>query len=782
MKKKAVIALISAPLLFLAMIFALLIAVLNWPTIIINPYSLSALSKYLIPLGIHVGWSDMKVSTVSSGFLDETVSIKVENICIKMKPEIEHGCFSDVGISFRYEFKGMIPNLKEIGPLSMTGGDIYVVLADDVEDESTDGEIFIPDVRIPGYFSDVSILPVRISVESTKVDYYGGSVSGSVDINADSSNQNTIDRISLSFRLNSDALGRFDGTIAAHSASSFRKGDWSASVNLSGNLDGGGIVSSSIDLSTDDGKELGVEVNADYSEGILAASSKIDATISSKSVNALLNGNMKGVSDVIPEVRFSGCRLDFKSSDKSGNRGLFDFKCLTSARLKRNKLPCDAEVIYRPPEDIDLDISANGESFFIPDLDVITKGSLSAVVRPHKGKLVYMSGHLSSAFEGVPSEGVKGWKFQTEADLDFTIKNFAELVSVLEKTSWPVPAPFNVLDGSVEFSVEGKMSSESDKIILPAKLRSRLESAKQKIFLDSAGKLEIGFKGDASGKAALDMNVDFDDVQIQLPDLALASIPRLVPDSRIITGGGLGNLSGDMSESYDFEYSISLRTVSGKPIRILSNLTPEFIPIALDMNTNDERLSGSFKIESFPVKLFSRSANLDYLDIELADPSEKSVVKGKFVIPYIDMKILVEIAGTIEQPSIVLASEPPMSEGDILSMLLYGEPLNDLDSDNASSVSNTNMAIAERSMALTSFLLLASTPIQSVAYNPDTKTFSARVRLANKTSLTVGSSGDQKEVGIKQRLGKGWSITTNLEKHDTSPGAASAYIEWSKRY
>ena len=87
----------------------------------------------------------------------------------------------------------------------------------------------------------------------------------------------------------------------------------------------------------------------------------------------------------------------------------------------------------------------------------------------------------------------------------------------------------------------------------------------------------------------------------------------------------MGNLSGDTSESYDFEYSISLRTVSGKPIRILSNLTPEFIPIALDMNTNDERLSGSFKIESFPVKLFSRSANLDYLDIE-GDPS-KGVVK-----------------------------------------------------------------------------------------------------------------------------------------------------------
>ena len=46
----------------------------------------------------------------------------------------------------------------------------------------------------------------------------------------------------------------------------------------------------------------------------------------------------------------------------------------------------------------------------------------------------------------------------------------------------------------------------------------------------------------------------------------------------------------------------------------------------------------------------------------------------------------------------------------------------------------------------------------------------------------VGSSSDQKEVGIRQRLGKGWSITTSLEKDDTSQGAASAYIEWSKRY
>lgn len=783
MKKKAIIALISAPIIFFVMIFSLIAVLSNWPTIFINPYSLSVLSKYLVPLGIRVSWKDMNVGCTSNGFLDKTISIGAKKMCASVKPQLESGCFDDIQIAFRYKFKGIIPYIVEAGPVSMIGGDISISIPDgDGKKEPLLGEFPIPELKLPKYLSDISVRPVRIKIDSLSMKIAEDVISASADINLETDEDGAIDMLSLSANVSEKDIGFFNAALNLQSESHFRNGDWETDVDASGVLTGGEKVSADASVNTEDGKNLSANIKGEYLENGISVVSSVVALVSSDSLDVSLEGSSKGLSKIVPEAGISSCSLKLKSLDKLKNRGSFDFKCLASAKLKKFELPRDFGSVYTPPDKIEMDISASGESFFSPDLDARTEGNVSLNLRPRKGGLVDMSGRVYADFDGVPSAGFENWKFISDADVDFTIKSFKDLVSVLEQSPWPVPAPFNVLGGSLEFSIAGAMSSNSDKIVFPAKLSTMLESPKQKFFIDSDGKLEIGLKKGAAGNDSLDLNINFEDVQIQLPNLSLAAIPRLVPDSRIIFPAKSKDGSKPASDESIFEYVLNLKTVQGRPIRILSNITPAFIPIALDMKTADDDMSGSFRIESFPVKLFSRSATIDHLNIALAEPFEKSVVIGKMVIPYIDMKILIELAGTVEEPSIILASEPPMSEGDIISMLLYGEPLNALDSDNASSVSNTNMAIAERSMALTSFLLLASTPIQSVAYNPDTKTFSARVKLANKTSLMVGSSSDQKEVGIRQRLGKGWSITTSLEKDDTSQGAASAYIEWSKRY
>jgi hypothetical protein len=91
--------------------------------------------------------------------------------------------------------------------------------------------------------------------------------------------------------------------------------------------------------------------------------------------------------------------------------------------------------------------------------------------------------------------------------------------------------------------------------------------------------------------------------------------------------------------------------------------------------------------------------------------------------------------------------------------------------------------MANRAMALTSFFLLGSTPIQSVAYNPQTGLFTAKVKLTSKTSLVVGTSSTEKSAMIRQRLGKGFSISAGTDKTDESANyGGTAYIEWSKRF
>ena len=69
------------------------------------------------------------------------------------------------------------------------------------------------------------------------------------------------------------------------------------------------------------------------------------------------------------------------------------------------------------------------------------------------------------------------------------------------------------------------------------------------------------------------------------------------------------------------------------------------------------------------------------------------------------------------------------------------------------------------SPTLISLYLFASTPIQSFDYNSSTGIFSAKVKLGEKTSRLVGTSGGKlAAVGVRKRLGKRWAITTELEE------------------
>lgn len=87
---------------------------------------------------------------------------------------------------------------------------------------------------------------------------------------------------------------------------------------------------------------------------------------------------------------------------------------------------------------------------------------------------------------------------------------------------------------------------------------------------------------------------------------------------------------------------------------------------------------------------------------------------------------------------------------------------------------------------MTSFKVDASSPIEAIVYDPNTKQFSARFKLGKKTSLVIGSSGSEgksKGAGIRRRLGKGWRINASIDKNETDATMpVSAFVEWHKRY
>jgi hypothetical protein len=71
-----------------------------------------------------------------------------------------------------------------------------------------------------------------------------------------------------------------------------------------------------------------------------------------------------------------------------------------------------------------------------------------------------------------------------------------------------------------------------------------------------------------------------------------------------------------------------------------------------------------------------------------------------------------------------------------------------------------------------------------VGYNATTGTFTAKVKLAQGTSLNVGTdTRELDEVSVRKRLGPHWAVTTGLTKFEeaTQP-LFSAFLEWTNRY
>ena len=93
-------------------------------------------------------------------------------------------------------------------------------------------------------------------------------------------------------------------------------------------------------------------------------------------------------------------------------------------------------------------------------------------------------------------------------------------------------------------------------------------------------------------------------------------------------------------------------------------------------------------------------------------------------------------------------------------------------------------AMANKAMALTTFFIFASTPIQSIGYNPDNGALSARFRLGDKTSLVMGTNQEKEQnVGLRRRIGKGFILSTSVNRDpEDNQTTGSAFIEWHKRY
>jgi len=168
--------------------------------------------------------------------------------------------------------------------------------------------------------------------------------------------------------------------------------------------------------------------------------------------------------------------------------------------------------------------------------------------------------------------------------------------------------------------------------------------------------------------------------------------------------------------------------------------------------------------------------------IELLASGERKI-RGRVNVTYLDYNITMVLAGLLGHPQIRFMSDPPLEDNQILAAFLFGRPLNQLGDDQKTSVSNLGAAFADAALSISSLYLLASTPIESLGYDPDREVIVARMGLGGGTTLELGGGIDSSTVGIRKRLSQNFIFSSDVETVMASgKRTVLALIEWVKRF
>ena len=376
-------------------------------------------------------------------------------------------------------------------------------------------------------------------------------------------------------------------------------------------------------------------------------------------------------------------------------------------------------------------------------------------------------------------------------DLEASVKvaRFQDLVQYLQGTAYAVPAPFHVLTGplTATLSSRGDPRSADQEVVYRAE--AALTSGRQKVNARADGRL---LAKDALGPdRRLEDRTDvvLEDVALELPYLKMGKIPPVSTDSRIHTGEESRPAAAPPAVSTAparragaLEYTVTMKTA--KPVILYTNLNPQPVPVSLDLTARPGGLGGTINVDPFVATLFKRQGRVDHVTLTAKPGSRSMKLDGlvKFHESSADVDLL--LLGSTDKPRVLFESEPPMDQQQIIALLLFGKPPDDLDPDQSTTVSNSQSAMATGAFGLASLYLFASTPVQYVGYDPGTQTYAMRLSLHGGASLEVGSASDQsKHLTLRKRLARHWVIETELQRdQEQQRNAVSTFLEWFQRY
>jgi hypothetical protein len=735
------------------------------PDLVFTTAHLDWAAKQVRKQGIDLSWSGLKVDAKTPQFFEPELSFQWEHLKFNKPAKLatESAIQTEIGqaeLTIKLNFRKFPPHITQLGPISIAHGNIEFASATESAPEPAEkpNEPFQMPALVSKVLDHARIEPIQIGIDEFQLKS-GDKVQneGSVLLTV----VNLKDQTQWTVEGKEKTYGKIHLVL---NTPSYLKGE-----QLTGPFDLKGEVAS---FAT---KQLPKPI-------VLSIAAQGNEDLSH--IHLELNGSAKGVAPHVETVFLKACDIDFNRKDKSGDLKL---KCPLGIQAETMKFKQYPQVYFE--NDIGLEVDAEATSNDYADFHKPVHADVALSLAPYlplKNEEVLKTwGTVKVAGDGVPAEPMKNWKIKSNLDVNLAIAEFQDLVKILDKTPFAVPAPLRVLKGSIAFTAQGSVNPKQGTV--PVQFHTKLKSAQQSLLIDNTGVFSFT-KIDRKTHMDLKMDALLTDIELTLPHIDLKGIPKVIPDSRITTK------MATASRDAIFSYEIHVHTAD-KPIQIVTNLASAPLPIHVDVNLDSKGPPlGHIKVDAFPVDVFHRKVLVEKFDLDL-EP-KKMPISGTVKVTYPQYTVFVSMKGTADQPVFQFASEPALAQADIISVLLFGKTSDDLDADQSDSVGSTRAAVSERTMDLASLYLLSATPIQSVGYDPTTGTLSTTVTIGEGTSLNVaGGQGSLQTVGVRKRLGKNFSITTEVTSggldqsgslagtnNQNSQKALAALLEWRHRY
>ncbi|UXR63883.1 translocation/assembly module TamB [Bdellovibrio bacteriovorus] len=775
----------SAVLSFLvAVMVAAVVIIWFYPSLIITENNIKKALTYA-PAQLYVQWEKLDVTFENLRWNEKRVLLNSADLCVEYKPQLST-CVPTVKIDVSFAVQGFKPVLTNLGELSLHISHLDLQLPK--KTEPTEPTSLLPDLRLPSF---ASLFPRALDLKKL----------GQLNITLDqfrllSPEKPPLQATARLQRNNSAPGEQVDFSITAQAS---QENSFTATLMAQGILNPQSLtvqgrtsvttssfkIQTPLDLAW--AEVLTLKARPEFQVKIEKLTEKFRPQVAltwSQSRLELRAGPASSKKIWLGgELRLSDCYIVSALHVEKGFPSEARLNCVLAAK-PRKKIQNLHTVETRLSADVRLRTQGAG------DAEVLTVSGSAGL----EGETAFLTGTLSAQGEAEIadlSSEAKLAKAVFDLTANLKIPDFTVWKDLFEKTPYAIPAPLHVLKGEVLLQAEAHLPDLKSPLSATAQLQTRLASKTQKLWTQT----EVTVKTSGPMPKPVGMHVTvqstLEDIRLEAPPLRLEPPPQALPDKRFVLKAEptiqqlpAAKASSALKDKLPFALTWTVGVKTAQPIQILSSLLPQNIPVAMDLHIEDSGLmKGTVAVQSFPFEIFRKKAVVKNVDLIFHANSHVPELSGQinYANPEVDIRIL--LLGSLEKPRIEFESDPPLNRQQIVSVLLFNKSLDELNEEEVNSTASMSRAMSDGAFGLFSLLFLSSTPIQSVSYNPVTKSYTARVRLDDSTTLSMGSDfSEERQFTVRRRLGGPWSIRTELRQTDERPDVVLTLLEWLKRF